>query len=63
MIDNGSVAYIASTRMMSGQFTGSYPMFDMALGSAGDMAYYFFDELITRNYSVSGKKIRLGNVI
>ncbi|MDD5502441.1 MAG: C25 family cysteine peptidase [Candidatus Thermoplasmatota archaeon] len=52
MIDNGCICYVASTRTMHWQFTGSYPMFDMPLGSAGDLAYYFFDSLIGTNCTV-----------
>jgi hypothetical protein len=52
MIDNGCVCYIAATRTMHWQFTGSYPRFDMPLGSAGDCAYYFFESLIGSNCTV-----------
>lgn len=52
MLDNGVAAYIASMRSTYGVLTGSYPMIGLDMGTAGDLAYFFMDNLISMNCTV-----------
>ena len=52
MLDNGVGAFIASMRSTYGVLTGSYPMVGLTMDTAGDLAYYFMDGLITQDCTV-----------
>ncbi|MDD5502629.1 MAG: C25 family cysteine peptidase [Candidatus Thermoplasmatota archaeon] len=52
MLDNGCACLVASMRSTYGMLTGSYPAAGVEMGTSGDTAYHFMDNLIQQDCTV-----------